>query len=156
MPYTEAEIDAFRRDLKGLHEEASKFFSEIVEAFKDVHLMRFDGPDVWSNLTPDAQATALRLRERLKPLVLGRMMEIARQSPLLSEHDRTDLEIAMRRMAAALQFKRYYHWDEVLHDSLGYTVDTMGHPESIAALHAYDLELSSGLWDAHSVQNSSV
>ena len=48
------------------------------------------------------------------------------------------------------------NWDELLNDSLGYTVDTLGHPESITALHAYDLELSSGLWGAQSVENPSV
>ena len=48
------------------------------------------------------------------------------------------------------------NWDDLLHDSLQYTVDTLGHPESITALHAYDLELSSGLWGAQSVGNSSV
>lgn len=43
------------------------------------------------------------------------------------------------------------NWDDLLHDSFHYTVDTLGHPESINALHAYDLELGSGLWGAQSV-----
>jgi hypothetical protein len=43
------------------------------------------------------------------------------------------------------------NWDDLLHDSLQYPVDTLGHPESINALHAYDLELGSGLWTGHSV-----
>jgi hypothetical protein len=48
------------------------------------------------------------------------------------------------------------NWDELFHDSFHYTVDTLAHPESIAALHAYDHELSSGLWGAQPVENSSV
>jgi hypothetical protein len=47
------------------------------------------------------------------------------------------------------------NWDENLHDSLHFAVDALGHPESIAASHAYDLELGSGLWGTQSVGNSS-
>lgn len=43
------------------------------------------------------------------------------------------------------------NWDDLLHDSYQYTVGTLGHPESINALNAYDLELGSGLWGAQSV-----
>jgi hypothetical protein len=44
------------------------------------------------------------------------------------------------------------NWDEFLHDPLQYTVDTLGHPEGISALHAYDFELSSGFWGPQTVR----
>ncbi|MCJ7504501.1 MAG: hypothetical protein MUP80_15785 [Acidobacteriia bacterium] len=115
MPHSEAEIDAIRRELKGIYEEAARLFSEVVEAFKDTHFWDLH-PDVWSKLAPGRQATAIRLRERLKPLML-RIIEVAKHSPLLSEADQTDLQIATRKMSAALHFKEYRRWEpEVLHD----------------------------------------
>lgn len=116
MPCTEAEIDAFRQELKGIYEEAEKLFSEVNGAFKDTQFSRFDTPDVWSMLTPDSQATANRLRGTLKPLML-KIIEAGRHSPLLSVVDQADLQILTRKMSSALQFKRYRRWDpEVLHD----------------------------------------
>ena len=43
------------------------------------------------------------------------------------------------------------NWDELLHDTFHYPVDTLGHPESISALHAYDFELGSGFWASQAV-----
>jgi hypothetical protein len=43
------------------------------------------------------------------------------------------------------------HWDELLHDSFQYSVDTLGHPESISALHAYDFELGTQFWGSQTV-----
>jgi hypothetical protein len=43
------------------------------------------------------------------------------------------------------------HWDELLHDSFQYPVDTLGHPEGISALHAYDFELGSQFWGSQAV-----
>lgn len=48
------------------------------------------------------------------------------------------------------------HWDEFLHDSLQYTVDTLGHPEGINALQAYDFELGSGFWGPQTVRICSL
>jgi hypothetical protein len=43
------------------------------------------------------------------------------------------------------------HWDELLHDTFQYSVDTLGHPESISALHAYDFELGTQFWGSQTV-----
>jgi hypothetical protein len=115
MACTKADIDAFRRELNDIYKEAEKFFAEVVEAFRESFSWGYH-PDVWSKLAPDDQATADRLRGKLKPLML-RIMEAGRGSPLLSEVDQTDLQILTRKMSSALQFRAYRRWDpEVLHD----------------------------------------
>jgi len=41
-------------------------------------------------------------------------------------------------------------WDDLLHESLTYPSEAMNHTESMDSLHAYELELGSGIWGAHS------
>jgi len=44
------------------------------------------------------------------------------------------------------------NWDELLHDSFQYSADTLGHPEGINGLQAYDFELGSQFWGSQAVQ----
>jgi len=115
MACTEADSEAFLRELNDIYKDAEKFFAEVVESFRGTHFWPFN-PDVWSKLALDRQATADRLGDKLKPLML-RIMKAGRGSPLLSEIDQTDLQILTRTMSSALQFRAYRRWDpEVLHD----------------------------------------
>jgi hypothetical protein len=72
-------------------------------------------------------------------------------SLLLSDYQHQYCELSAASISAMEGMDT--NWDDLLHDSLQYAVEPLGHSENMHTLHAYDFDLSTGFWGTQSVSN---
>ena len=106
------QIEALRKQLAQTR-VATQIFFRHVEQFVGGQQ---GGADLWGLLSPEDQARASQLREKVA-IIMGRIGNAVANTPLISETDLADLRVSARRMMAAVVFRRYQSWGpSYMHD----------------------------------------
>lgn len=101
---------AIRQALQSLRDDILSYFATIEQGLGPGG----ERPDVWSQLTPDAQEYADGLRARVRS-VMADVARAAQESLLVTETDLRELGSSAKRMAAAIRFRRFQEFGVTVH-----------------------------------------